>query len=473
MKGKIFKKSIITLGISSLMTTAMIGCGSQPTVDNSIETKESSNKKESTEAKESIDKDSTTTNSVEKGKKEFDGREITVMVTQSHNVDGLQNMFKKLETDEGIKADVQVIPDEQYLNMVQMKRATGELPDLVEYNIPHLYTTLIPEEDILDLTDQEWTKRLKDPSIVQVDSKIYAFPLRETNGYQALIYNKDVFDKNGLSIPTTKEEFDQLCETLKSKGVTPILVASDTWVPQIWMTAGYARAMGSEEAASEMCDKIFSGKAVLNDYPQLAQVIDEVLALNDKGYMNDDLTSLSWDDAWSNLSQGKGAMLMGEASMICSQQPNYPDTHFGVFNYPAAFDSKDLLSAARFSTGFVANNKTPNQDVIEKVFNCFSTPEYEDLFFANGNAGFPAFEGVNGGELQEDIVQLFESHVADKKLVSEMNLHWNRIDPLIGAYLWNYYGEALAKHNMNGKEILDKFQEDINKYMKENKVDGF
>ena len=48
---------------------------------------------------------------------------------------------------------------------------------------------------------------------------------------QGIIYNKKYFDDNGLTEPTTYEEFMTLCQTIKDKGdMAPIVVGGqDIW----------------------------------------------------------------------------------------------------------------------------------------------------------------------------------------------------------------------------------------------------
>ena len=49
------------------------------------------------------------------------------MVQQSRYYDGLQKMIEKLEKEENIIVDVQVVPDAESLNMIKMKLNSGEL----------------------------------------------------------------------------------------------------------------------------------------------------------------------------------------------------------------------------------------------------------------------------------------------------------------------------------------------------------
>lgn len=395
-----------------------------------------------------------------------DGGKISIMIGQDHNTPGLQQMFEKLENEEGIKVDIQVVEADQYLNLVQMKKASGELPDLFCYNVPQIYNVFDPESDLYDFSNEPWVENLVDPDGFRYNGKLFAFPIKSSSGYQSMIYNKDVFDKYGLDIPETPEEFDALCQNLKDNGVTPILVASDIWVPQIWMTAGYARAMETEEAAAEMTETIINGEKKFSDYPQLVEVIDYFLSLNEKGFMNDDVATLSWDEAWVEMADGEGAMLMGEGPMIGQQQSMFPDTTFGVFNLPAPYDTQDILSGSNYSTCFGCSKDNQNIETVEKVLEKFSTPEYLNLYFEDA-PGFPAFKGADGGEMQEDVRAMYEEHQQDGKIAPEMNLSWGAFEPVFYDHLWAYYLEALAKGNTDGKQLLDRFQGDVDKYLRE------
>ena len=53
---------------------------------------------------------------------------ITMLVQQSRNFDGLQEMIKKLEEEENIVIDVQVVPDDESLNMIKMKTKFRRVP---------------------------------------------------------------------------------------------------------------------------------------------------------------------------------------------------------------------------------------------------------------------------------------------------------------------------------------------------------
>jgi len=75
----------------------------------------------------------------------------------------------------------------------------------------------------VDLTGMAFMKNFT-PSVLDVikfDGKQYTVPTG-LSYYTGVFYNKAIFAKFGLAVPTTWAEFVKLCETLKSKGVTPL-----------------------------------------------------------------------------------------------------------------------------------------------------------------------------------------------------------------------------------------------------------
>ena len=458
-------------GMGALITTLglFVGCGSEQPVE--PEKQETSTGKPSTEKEEKKETPKEEAKE-EKGETKKEERRISAIVQQSRNYPGLQAMIQKLADEENIIIDLQIAPDDQYNNLLQMKINSGESPDLIDYNIPALYGLIDPETYLMDLTGEAWTQNLLSPEIVtHSDDKIYGFPFQANSGVQGMIYNKDVFEANGLDIPTTVEEFDAVCEALIAKGVTPIMLPADSWVPQIWMSSGFSRALGTVEDCEAFQEKIMTNQATLQDYPELAEVLEHYLSMFEKGFINEDYLTVSYDAVLDRLSKGEGAMLYGASPILATIEGIYPEIPFGMFSMPTPFDETDVMSGGLFSIGFGVAKDTKNAETVKEVLNLWATPEYLDLWF-EGNAGFPAFPGINGGDQNQDVVALFNSYQEGGRLVGEMNNYLNDLQPLFKPTLWVYYLDAPAK-GTSGEEILAKFQEDITKYMKEKKAPGF
>jgi multiple sugar transport system substrate-binding protein len=103
---------------------------------------------------------------------------------------------------------------------------TGETPDFFTwwsgYRIEDLYNQGVLE----DFTDF-WTQAVADGNLPEslagaftFDSQQWAIPSHVS--YWVVFYNKKAFADNGLSVPTTWDEFIAVCDALKGAGVTPL-----------------------------------------------------------------------------------------------------------------------------------------------------------------------------------------------------------------------------------------------------------
>ncbi len=66
--------------------------------------------------------------------------------------------------------------------------------------------------------------------LTEYNGKHYGYCFEASNGFQGLIYNKDVFEANGITeLPKTLDEFYAVCDKLKASGIVPVAIPSDTW----------------------------------------------------------------------------------------------------------------------------------------------------------------------------------------------------------------------------------------------------
>ena len=81
---------------------------------------------------------------------------ITVMASQDWVYDAEMELGKKFEEETGIKVDYQIVPADQYYNMLMTKLNSGEGPDIFggqagAFDIVSQYNV---EENAVDLSDQ-------------------------------------------------------------------------------------------------------------------------------------------------------------------------------------------------------------------------------------------------------------------------------------------------------------------------------
>ena len=398
---------------------------------------------------------------------------ITAMIQQSRNFDGLQAMIQKLEEEENIIIDAQIVPDDEALNMIRMQLNSGEAPDIIDYNVPAIYDIVDPAQYFADMTSEEWTEKLLIPENVvnNEDGKIYGFPFLSVPGTHGFIYNKDVFEAAGVTEePTTWQELLDACEKIKATGVTPIYMPRDSWVPQILMTDNFAKILGSE-GCQDFADKVMKNEIKWTDVPEFAEVIDNYLALYENGYINDNFASAVYDDAIAAVADGSAAMHFNGDFFAASVLQANPDANIGMFAVSMK-DGVDVVSENMSSAGFVANKNSKNLDVVKKVFNLWATPEYANLYFQDRPA-FPAFEGVDGGPVPSYLENIYETYIKSGKAIPEFNYYVMDLNALCESTLYVYYVDAPARGNMDGAAILAQFQTDFEQFMKDQGAEGF
>src|SRR6516162_5419350 len=90
------------------------------------------------------------------------------------------------------------------------------------------------------------------------NGKLYGVPIWVRP--MTIFYKKSIFDKYGLTAPTTFDELEKVCETLKSKGIIPVACGGKF----SWMTMRTTDFFVEHFAGPAMHDKLFALEASYN-----------------------------------------------------------------------------------------------------------------------------------------------------------------------------------------------------------------
>src|SRR5436190_16078176 len=169
------------------------------------------------------------------------GTTLTYIASQNWVLDSEIELAKKFEAETGVHIDFQIIPSDQYFNVLETKlEAGGEGIDIFggQSGKTDIKLQLNVEKNAVPLTDQEWVKRMNPLSVEQIslDGVTYGLTIWDTvGGSWVIVYNKKIFADNGISVPKSYAEFATACQTLQSAGVTPIYEPfSDGWHHVLW-----------------------------------------------------------------------------------------------------------------------------------------------------------------------------------------------------------------------------------------------
>lgn len=168
---------------------------------------------------------------------------MTIMMNGSDS-DAYMEGYRKIidgfnESNEyGVKVEIQNVTNSDYKTKLTTMMASDSEPDII-FTWPLGYLeNFVNGDKIVSLQkyldeDEEWKNSFNggilDP--LTYDGEVYAIPTQQSTAI--MYYNKAIFDKYGLEVPTTYDEYVQVCDTLKENGVTPVALAStadDAWL---------------------------------------------------------------------------------------------------------------------------------------------------------------------------------------------------------------------------------------------------
>ena len=308
------------------------------------------------------------------------GTTITYIASQNWVLDSEQQLAKKFETETGVHVDFQIIPSDQYFNVLQTKlEAGGEGIDIFggQSGKTDIKVQLNVEKNAVPLTDQEWVKRMDPLSVEQIslNGVTYGLTLWDTvGGSWVIVYNKKAFADNGISVPKTYAEFAAACKTLKDAGITPIYEPfSDGWHHVLWFLE-----MGPayEAANPGLADLLNENKATFAGNPTMTTALTEFKELYDKGYFGKDALSNEFANTEAAMADGKYAMTVnrfGLPSQIHKAFPKVSEDGFGFFLIPLADNQIWNVNPAAPSKFIYSGSK--NIEAAKAYFEFLTRPE--------------------------------------------------------------------------------------------------
>ncbi len=211
------------------------------------------------------------------------------------------------------------------------------------------------------------------------DGGVYAVP--EQPFLVSVMYNKDLFNKAGVSIKTvgaTWAEFTQACEKLKAAGITPITF--DDAYADLPLAIHLDRLYGGYEPVEELV-KDKTGKKW--DDPRVLQTAKdfEFLALN--GYFSSQVATNKYPAGQQEFATGQAAIYLQNGSWLPNEVKTTAGDHFpwGQFAYPVPMNATDNGTGGTFgSQGFQINKDCKNPDVAFDLIAFLTNGEWAKKF---------------------------------------------------------------------------------------------
>jgi glucose/mannose transport system substrate-binding protein len=180
-------------------------------------------------------------------------------------------------------------------------------------------------------------------------------------------YNQQVMDDNGLKAPTTWDEFFTAADTLKAKGIVPIVIGTkEGWEAGHTFETILIGALGADGYKG-----LWTGATPWTD-PKVTQALETFKKV--MSYANTDYSALTWSDAAQYLVDGKGAMhIMGDWTDGWFISKNYKG--YGYAPVPGTSGVFDALSDS-----FAAAQGAKNQANLDNWLKLAGSKEGQEAF---------------------------------------------------------------------------------------------
>lgn len=222
-------------------------------------------------------------------------------------------------------------------NLVKTRLATGDMADVFIYNNGSLLQAIKPEQNLTPLDDQPWASQLDEnfaASSKGTDGKLYGGPYGTAFG-GGVLYNIPLYEKLGLEIPKTWDEFMKNNEAIKSDGsAAPVeQTYGETWTSQLFVLGDYHNV---EAEVPDFAEQYTAGRAKYATTPAALRGFQHIQEVREAGYFNKDFASAKLTDGIKAVATGTAAhypQLGGSANNIENVAPG-KSNDVGFFALP-------------------------------------------------------------------------------------------------------------------------------------------
>ena len=276
---------------------------------------------------------------------------------------------------------------EQIQKTAPMVLNSNDAPDVMEYNKGNATAGLLSKQGLLtdlsaEVTKRGWDKLLSanlqttgkyDQRGVMGGDKWYGVP--NYAEYVMVFYNKDLFAKQGVPVPTTFEAFEAALDTFKRAGVTPLSVGGAEYPAHQIL---YQLALNKADRNWVDRYQRYTGKVDFHDsaWTSAATTFADWVR---KGYIDKQSTSIKAEDMGTAFIAGKFPIMISGSWWFGRLQKEIKGFQLGSFLWPGS-----PMSAGSSGNLWVVPQGSKNKDLAYDFINLTMQKQNQNLL---GNSG--------------------------------------------------------------------------------------
>lgn len=262
---------------------------------------------------------------------------IEVVQYKPEAVDVFEELEKKFnETHDNIELVIDSPNDA--MTILKTRFIREDYPDIIGIGGDVNYSNFLDSDMLMDISDFDGLDDIKE-AYLETDKEleyvpmdgVYAMPYMANAA--GVLYNKDMFEEHGWTIPTTWDEFTALCEKIEAEGIQPLYFG----FKDSWTCLAPWNAIAVDLAPSDVCSEVNKGNTTFTDnYREVAEKEKALLA-----YAQDNPAAYGYNDACTAFAKGESAMFVIGSYAVPQIKSVNPDMNIDSFVFPASNNAEE------------------------------------------------------------------------------------------------------------------------------------
>ncbi|MFF2634170.1 ABC transporter substrate-binding protein [Microbacterium sp. NPDC058021] len=324
----------------------------------------------------------------------------------------------------------QVADSETIIRTLLVKDRT---PDVITLNANGSFGKLAEAGVFYDFSDEPVLETIN-PAVQEILADLGTFEgevnsLGYVNNADGIIYNRAIFEEQGLEVPETWDELIALCDTLVERGITPFATSlAENWTAMpSWNGIGayYAQDGFFEEMRAEG-DNVGPDSPVSfqKDFPEAMQRQLQLFDYSQEGYRG-----ASYDDSTALFASGDAAMMLQGIWALSPVKAVNPDIDAAIFPYPVPEDPAERLLVSGVDVTVTMARDTPKREEALRFIEFLFRPDVIERFAASQTM----VPSVIGAQLSDDpALQSIAPYFDDEKITGFIDHQVPSAIPLTG-----------------------------------------
>lgn len=365
------------------------------------------------------------------GKEQTNGKvKIEVVQYKPEAVDVFEELEKKFnETHDNIELVIDSPNDA--MTILKTRFIREDYPDIIGIGGDVNYSNFLDSDMLMDISDFDGLDDIKE-AYLETDKEleyvpmdgVYAMPYMANAA--GVLYNKDMFEEHGWTIPTTWDEFTALCEKIEAEGIQPLYFG----FKDSWTCLAPWNAIAVDLAPSDVCSEVNKGNTTFTDnYREVAEKEKALLA-----YAQDNPAAYGYNDACTAFAKGESAMFVIGSYAVPQIKSVNPDMNIDSFVFPASNNAEENVLNSGNDLQFSIMKNCEHKEEAYEVLRFFMKDENVQSYIDDQSA-VPCKKG--DFELPS-MLDGMKEYINEGKLVDYQDHHYPSemsVDAMIQTYL--------------------------------------